>query len=120
MHFSAAVQITQLQRQQLGRQPPLLLLESLVAARGGGLPLQMPDLLFDLVAQILQTLEILAGVGDAALGLLAALLVTRDAGRLLDEGAHVIGLRLDDTRDHALLDDRVAARPQAGAEEQVA
>ncbi|MFM7625974.1 MAG: hypothetical protein ACKO7G_05805, partial [Gammaproteobacteria bacterium] len=68
----------------------------------------MADLLVDLVAQILQALEVLARVGDARLGLLAALLVARDAGRLLDEGAHVVGLRLDETGDHALLDDRVA------------
>ena len=64
-------------------------------------------------------LEVLARVGDARLGLLAALLVARDAGGLLDEGAHVIGARLDDARDHALLDDRVAARAEAGAEEQI-
>ena len=55
---------------------------------------------------------------DARLGFAAALLVARDAGRLLDEGAHVLVARLDDARNHALLDDGVAARAQAGAEEQ--
>jgi hypothetical protein len=39
--------------------------------------------------------------------------------RLLEERPHVLGLGLDDARDHVLLDDRVAARAQAGAEEQL-
>ena len=58
-------------------------------------------------------------MADAVLRLAAALLVPGDAGGLLEEGAQVVGPRLDDARDHALLDDRVAARAQAGAEEQL-
>ena len=50
---------------------------------------------------------------------LAPLLVARDAGGLLEEHAQLLGLGLDDARDHALLDDRVGARPEAGAEEHV-
>src|SRR5256885_10640812 len=67
----------------------------------------------------LQPLEILAGLGDARLGLLAPFLVARDTGRLLDEGAHVLAPGGDDARDHALLDDGVAARAKPRAEEQV-
>src|SRR5260370_39509902 len=52
-------------------------------------------------------------------GLLAPLLVARDTGRLLDKGTHVLGLGVDDARDHALLDDGVAARAQTGAKKQV-
>ena len=52
-----------------------MFLERLIAARRGGLPLQMPDLLVDLVAHVLQALEIFARVGDTRLGLLATLLV---------------------------------------------
>ena len=52
------------------------------------------------------------------LGFAAALLVLGDARGLLEEHAQLLGLRLDDARDHALLDDRVAARAEAGAEEQ--
>ncbi len=120
LHLRAAVEVAQPQRQQFRGKRALLLLELLVAARGIGLALQVADLLLDLVAHVLQALEVLARVGDAALGLAAPLLVARDAGRLLDEGAHVLGLGLDHARDHALLDDGVAARAQAGAEEQAA
>src|SRR5882724_9915071 len=119
VYFGAAVEVTQLQCKQFGGQPPLLLLERLVAACGRGLPLQVPDLLFNFVAQILQPLEVFARVGHAALRFLAPLLVTGNPGGFLDERAHVIGLRLDDARDHPLLDDRVAARSESGAQEQI-
>ena len=115
VHFKAAVEITQSQREQFGGQSPLLLLERLIAARRRSLPLQMPDLLFNFVTKVLETLEVLARIGDAALRFLAPLLVTRDSRGFLDKGAHVVGLGLDHARDHALLDDRVAARSQAGA-----
>src|SRR5690606_27291333 len=63
--------------------------------------------------------EILAAVADAVLGLAAPLLVLGDAGRLLEVDPQLLGLGLDHLADHALLDDRVAARAQAGTEEQV-
>ena len=110
MHFRATVEVTQAQCQHFRRQPPLLFLQCLVAACRGGLALQVADLLVHLVAQVLQPLEVLTRLGDACLGLLAALLVARDPRRLLDEGAHVLRPRVDDARDHALLDDGVAAR----------
>jgi hypothetical protein len=56
---------------------------------------------------------------DAILGLAAALLVLGDAGRLFEEGAQLFGARFDHARDHTLLDDRVAARAEPGAEEQL-
>ena len=79
----------------------------------------MADLLVDFIAHVLQALEVFARVGNTRLGFLAALFVTGDAGRLFDEGAHVIGLGLDDARDHALLDDGVAAAAETRAEEQL-
>ena len=119
LHLRAAVEIAQTQREQLCREAALLLLQHLVAASTSGLTLQVTDLLVDLVTQVLQPLEVLPGVGNAALGLLASLLVPRDPRRLFDEGAHVIGLGLDEAGDHALLDDRVAARAETGPEEQL-
>ena len=77
------------------------------------------ELLVDFLAQVVQAVEVLAGVADAGLGFLAAFLVLGDAGGFFEVDAQVLGLGLDDLRDHALLDDRVAARAQAGAEEQV-
>src|SRR5207244_6955889 len=118
VYLRAAVEIAQAQRQQLRGEAPLLLLQRLVTPRASRLALQVADLFFDLIAHVLQPLEILAGLGDARLGLLAPLLVARDTGRLLDEGTHVLALGLDDARDHALLDDGVAARAQTGAEKQ--
>ena len=114
-----AVEVLELEREQLGPELALLLLQRLVAARGHGLALQVADLLVELLAQVVQAIEVLAGVRDAALGLAAPLLVLGDAGRLLEEGAHVVGLGLDEARDHALLDDRVAAAAEAGAEEEL-
>ncbi len=119
LDLRAAVQVAHLQRQQLGQRPALLILERLVAPRRAGLPLQVADLPVDFIAHILQALQVLTRIGDARLGLAAALLVARNAGGLLDEGAHVLGLGLDDPRDHALLDDGVAARSQARAQEQL-
>ena len=111
--------LAETQRQQFRLQLPLFLLQRLVAARGRGLSLEMPELLLDLVAQVAQAGQVLARVRDAALGLAAPLLVARNAGGFLEEGPHLVGLRLDDARDHVLLDDRVAARAEAGAEEQL-
>src|SRR5690606_28375854 len=60
-----------------------------------------------------------ARVPDAGLGFLAPLLVLGDAGRFFQVDAQLLGLGVDHLRDHALLDDRVAARPEARAQEQV-
>ncbi len=100
-------------------QAPFLLLQLPEAARDGGLALQVADLLVHLLAEVVEALEVLACVRDPALGLPPALLVPGDPGSLLDEGAHVVGLGLDQARDHALLDDRVAAGAESGAEEQL-
>ena len=83
------------------------------------LPGQVVELLADLLAQVVEPVQVLAGVADPGLGLLAPLLVLGDAGGLLQVHAQVLGPGVDDLADHALLDDRVAARPQAGAQEQV-
>ena len=79
----------------------------------------MTNLFVDFVAQILQALHVLARRSDTRLGLFAPLFITRDAGGFFDEGAHVIGFGLDDARDHALLDDGVAARAETCAEKQL-
>ena len=84
-----------------------------------GLHLEAADLLAELVADVLEADQVVAGVGQAPFGLAATLAVFGDAGGLFEEAAHLFGPRLDDPRDHPLLDDRVGPRAQAGAEEQV-
>ena len=113
------IKTLQPQRQQLRGQLSLLFFERLIAAGGGGLALQVADLLLHLFAQVVQAIQILARVADAAFGLAAPLLVAGNARRLFEESAQVLGPRLDHARDHALLDDGVAARAQTGAEKQL-
>ena len=119
-HPGFQIETLQAQRQQLGVQLALLFLERLIAARGGRLTLQVANLLFHFFAQIVQAIQILARVADAAFGFAAPLLVARDARRFFQEGAQVIGPRLDDPRNHALLDDGVAARAQVRCRETAA
>jgi hypothetical protein len=55
----------------------------------------------------------------ARFSLAPALLVLGHPGGFLEEDPQLLRARLDDARDHALADDGVGARPEAGAEEQV-
>src|SRR5665213_2060906 len=77
------------------------------------------ELAAELVADVLDARQVLACVGDASLGFLASLLVFRHAGGFLQEDPQFLGLGLDDARDHSLLEDRVRARAEPRAEEQV-
>src|SRR5581483_7626900 len=79
----------------------------------------MIELLLDFLAHVAHAVEVLARGLDAGLGFLAALLVARDAGGLLEVRAQLFGMRFDDVGNDALLDDRIAARAEARAEEQV-
>ena len=79
----------------------------------------MGELLVDFFTNIGETLEILASVLDAVLRLAPALFVLRDASCLFEERSQLFGLGLDETRDHALLDDGVPVRTDAGAEQDV-
>ena len=91
-----------------------------LVARGDlRLRLELFHLQAELEADVGDARQVLARVGEPVLGLAAALLVARDARRFLEEHAQLLGLRLDHARDHALLDDGVGARAEAGAEEHV-
>ncbi len=98
-------------REQLGADASLLALERLVFLRVLGLLLEVHELLVDLLAQVRQAGEVVARMLDPVLRLAAPLLVFGDSGRLLQEASHVLRLRLDEPRDHSLLDDRVTAMP---------
>ncbi len=58
-------------------------------------------------------------MAHAVFRLAAALLVLGNAGGFFQEGAQFLGPRLHQPGDHALFDNRVTARPQAGAEKDV-
>src|SRR5438105_554365 len=92
-----------------------------LAILGGNLRLcfELFELMAELDADVLDPRQVLARIGKAPLGFLAALLVFRYAGSFLQEDAKLFGLRLDHARDHALLDDGVSARSQPGAEEEI-
>jgi hypothetical protein len=107
------------QGQQLGTDLPLLALEHPVLLRGCGLALQVLELLADLVPQVAQAGEVLPRLRDPALGLAATLLVLRDARGLLQIDPEVLRPGLDESGDHPLLDDRVAAGAQTRTQEQV-
>jgi len=77
----------------------------------------MLDLLLNFLEHIEQTVEVLLGAFDSVGGLAAAFLILRNARSLLDEDSHVLRFRLDQARNHALLDNRVTARTETGAEE---
>ena len=68
---------------------------------------------------VLDARQVLAGIGQPTFRFLAALLVLGHARGFLEEYAQFFRLGLDDPRDHPLFDDRVGARPQARAQEQV-
>jgi hypothetical protein len=76
------------------------------------------DLFFDLVTQVVETLEVLPRMANAGLRLAPALLVPGNAGGLFEEHPQLLGPRLDEAGDHALLDDRVATGSEPGAQEQ--
>src|SRR5690606_42113873 len=79
----------------------------------------MLQLAAQLIAQVGQAFQVLLGAAHAVFGLAAALLVFGDTGGFFDKYAQLVLLGFDQFRDHALLDDRVAARAKTGAEEDV-
>ena len=81
--------------------------------------MQFFQLLVDFLKQVVQSVEILARVPDTLLGFTPARLVFGDAGGLFQEDAQIFGLGLDQARDHALLDNGVAARSKPRAEKDI-
>src|SRR5690606_14464335 len=105
------------QRQQLRRDAAGPGLEVPGPLRRLRLALQVIGLLLDLVPQVGEALEVLPGVANTVLGFTAPLLVLGDACRFLEKRPELVGLSLDEARDHALLDDRVAVRAEPRAEQ---
>ena len=72
-----------------------------------------------LFAQLVQAVvvagEVVAHLVHARFAFFAPCFVEGDARRFFDEDAQFFGLGFDDAADHALFDDGVAARADAGA-----
>ena len=113
------VQSLPAQRRQLGLQLALLGFVLLIFLRRLCLTMQALQLTFQLLTQIGQASQVFMSAADTSFGFAAALLVFGDAGRLFDEVTQVFRLGLDQLGDHALLDDRIAAWPQTGTQEDV-
>ncbi len=109
----------------LAQQPQQVLLffavgvQRLEALRHLGLAFQFFEVAAEFAQDVFDAGQVLARVRQAVFGLAAAFLVLGHARGLFQEDAHVIGLGLDDARDHALPDDGVGARAQARAQEDV-
>ncbi len=114
-----SVQRLPAQRRELCLELSLFGLVLLIFFGGLRLSVQALQLALELFAQVGQALEVLVGAADAVLGFAATFLVLGYPGRLFDEVAQILRSRLDEPGDHALFDDRVAARAQPGAEEDV-
>ena len=106
-------------------EPELVLLERGALLQAGvllghlGLLFQPVEVVVQLAQDVFHAGEVLARVGQAVLGLAAALLVLGDAGGLFQEQAQLFRARLDDAADGALADDGVGARAEARAQEHV-
>ena len=105
--------------EQLRLASAFLRLQRAIAFGGFGLAFQMRETAFEVVADVGEAGKVLLGMADAVLRFAPPLLVLRDARRLFKIGAQGVRLGFHQFGDHALLDDRIAARAEAGAEEDV-
>ena len=90
-----------------------------IPRRNFGLLLEPLDLAIEFTQDVFDPRQVVARIAKPVLRLAPALLVLRDASRLLEEDPQLLGPCLDDARDHALADDGVGPRAEAGAEEHV-
>ena len=110
-----AREVLPVQGQEFRLELALFPLELLIPLRRPGLPLQMLQLPAQLVSQIRHPGHVVPRAPDAPFGFPAALPEFGYAGGLFQEGPQFFGLGLYQPRDHPLLDDGVAAGPQARA-----
>ena len=115
----ASVDGCQSNEMQLRRALPFVFFQRLIALGGFRLLFQPRQLAFQFGADVAEPLQIFLGVADAVLRLATALAVFGDASGFLQIATQLVGLRRHQVGDHALLDDRVAARPKAGAKKDV-
>ena len=93
--------------------------ETVVTARGVGLPFERPQLAPDLAQQIGEAQEVALGRLEPALGLLLALAELQDAGGLFDDRPAILGARVEHRVELALADDHVLLATDARVGEEV-
>ena len=98
---------------------PELLGQPAVAAGGVGLALEGLQVAAHLLHEVAEALEVDRRRLQAALGLLLALAVLEDPGRLLDDGPPVLRPGLEDGVEAALADDHVLGAAHAGVGQQL-
>src|SRR5262249_29826871 len=96
-----------------------LVLQRLVLLRLLRLTLERAELPTYLIHHVADADQILTGLLELALRLVALLFVARDARRLLDEDAALVRLGREDVIELVLVHDRIGARIRAGAREEI-
>ena len=91
-----AIQALPAQRVQLAAQQAFLLLEPFVAGGRLGLPFQTRQLFVQLLAQIVEPVQVFARMADPVLGFTAPLLVLGNSCRLFQKYAHLVRFGLDE------------------------
>ena len=94
-------------------------LQAAVVLGDFGLRGELLDLGLEFALDVLDAIHVVARVLQPGFGFLAAFLVLGHARGFFQVAAQFFRFRLDQARDHALLDDGVGARADPGAEEQV-
>ena len=107
------------QREQFRAAAAFLLLDLFVPLGGPRLALQRLQALLEFDDQVVDATDVLLGVANAIFGFAATFLIFGNASGLFQEDPQLLGLRLDQARDRALFDDRVAARSESGPEKDV-
>ena len=107
------------QCQQFSLYLPLFCLELLVAFCRTRLTFELLDLLVNFFQQVIQAVQVLAGMPDAVFCLAPAFLVLGNASGFLEKRTQVIRLRLNQAGNRTLFNNGITARPQTGAEKNI-
>ena len=113
--LATGVEVGELATHEVQAQGPELLGQRGVGPGRRRLALERADLALHLSHQVPETVEVLLGGGQPALGPLPTAAVLQDPGRLLDDGPPVLGTGVEDGPELTLAHDHVLlpARPRS-------
>ena len=104
---------------EVQRHRPQLVDDPAVTTGGVGLALERAKLAPDLAQEVGEAQQVALGRFEATLRLLAPLAELQDPGRFLDDGAAILGTRVEHRVELALADDHVLLAPDARVGEQL-